>query len=659
MSAVPNSEMDAVIQSPATSERDLFSSAGDAGGEAEIRRILELADPNILRLTLHHLTGDPKLAGMRTEAAPMWAGALFSYVLAPEHHTEVRQAAFEYLVARSAGQSREPGLDHATIRATMDLFGHGALSDDAFRVGVEEAAFDDFPREVKWTKRPTQHVLDNMHVVVVGAGISGIAAAVHLERLGLRYTVIERQGDLGGAWNANVYPEVRVDSSSFIYQYKFEKRYPWKEFFASGGETKSYLKHCAEKYHVADKIVYNTQVEAARWDEASGEWHLTLRSGDRPTRAMTAKFVISASGLFSTPKLPDIDGIDSFRGEVLHTTEVSERTDLAGKRVAQIGTGASGAQLMPYLARHAKSVAVFQRTANWVLPMEGYRANVPEDMQRLFDQFPLYWNWFSYGMYFLNAQLEGLQEADPTWQAQGGRISERNDALAANVNSFIRERLVDRPDLIDKVLPTYPPMARRPTVDNGWYESLLRDNVTLVTDGIARITPDAIITKNGDSYACDMIVCAAGFATTQYLWPVSYVGRDGATPAALWSKDGPRAYMGMTMPGFPNFFMFYGPSSQGRSGSFHSMSEIWSRYALEAIVHVIESGATSIECTTAAYDDYNAKLDQANKTTLWEAYGKGFYYLTAQGRSVVNSPWRGTAYHAMLHQPDYSHYSMR
>lgn len=624
-----------------------------------LRRALETADPNSLRLTLYHLTRDPALASMKTEGTPLWAGALFTYTLAAEHHAEVRQRAFDYVMAHW-GEPVDPALfDRARIRETMEQFGHGPLDDKEFALGVEEAAFDDFPREVRWTEKPAPDVLSRYHVLVVGAGISGIAAAVHLELLGLPYTVIERQGDLGGTWNFNTYPEVRVDSSSLIYQYKFEKRYPWPEFFSSGPETKKYLKHCAEKFGVVDRIMFNTHVVSADWDEAAAAWQVVIAPEGEAERTVKADFVISASGLFSTPKLPDIPGIETFRGTITHTTEWKDSYDLSGKRVAQIGTGASGAQLMPYLARHADHVTVFQRTANWVLPMEGYRENIPDDMQWLFHNVPMYWHWYSYNMHYLNAQLEGLQEFDREWIAGGGTINERNDNLRATMTDFIRDRLSARSELIDKVLPQYPPMARRPTVDNGWYDALLRDNVDLVTDPIDHITADSIVTRDGKSHPCDIIVSAAGFATTRYLWPAIYTGRDGATLDQLWSADGPRAHRGMTLPGYPNFFLFYGPSSQGRAGSFYSMAEIWTRYALKAIVHVIESGARSIEVRKDAFRAFNEELDAENKKLVWETYGKGFYYLTDQGRSVVNTPWRGADIHAMLYAPDFAEFEIR
>jgi 4-hydroxyacetophenone monooxygenase len=628
----------------------------DCPDDETIRRALAHADPNALRLTLHHLTGNPLLADMRVETSPVWAGALFTYTLAEVHHDAVRQLAFEYLKANWGKVDESAFSDRAGIRQTMELFGHGPLSEHEFAFGVEEAAFDEFPRGVEWHSRPSQDVLDNIHIIIVGAGISGIAAAVHLERLGLRYTIIERQHGLGGTWHFNNYPEARVDSSSLIYQYKFEKKYPWKQFFATAHDTREYLEHVARKFGVADKIVFDTEVMSGDWDDVHSVWRLGVRTNGGETQTIEAHFVISASGLFSTPKLPDIPGIETFKGSVCHTTNWNDNLNIAGKRICQIGTGASGAQLMPWLARQADHLTVFQRTANWVLPMEGYKADITPEMHWLSQHFPLYWNWFSYGMYFLNAQLEGLQEFDADWQQAGGTISKRNDGLRETAMSHIRTVFAERPDLIEKATPKYPPLARRPTVDNGWYDALLQDNVALVTDGIVRATETGLITADGTEHPCDILVCAAGFQTTRYLFPALYTGRDGATFDALWSKDGPRAYLGITAPGFPNFFMCFGPNSQARAGSFYTMSEAWSRYALKAIVKVIESGARTIEVRPESFEAYNVRLDAENKRITWETFGKGFYYLTDEGRSVVNSPWRGAYYHALLREPDFGDY---
>jgi 4-hydroxyacetophenone monooxygenase len=634
------------------------ASSVPAVDEAYLARVVEAADPNILRLALYQLTGDPTLKQMRTEKLLIWAGALFTYVLAREHHAEVRRRALDYL-RRHGTAALAPQPSHAQVREAMEIFGHGALSDTEFNFAYEESAWDEFPRDVAWNKRPSMQALERYHVLVIGAGISGLAAAVQLERLGIPYTVIERQDDLGGTWNLNTYPEVRVDSTSLIYQYKFEKKYPWKEFFASGGETKKYLRHVAGKFGVLKRIEFKTEALGAVWNEASSQWQVTLKrsNGAKETRAYN--FIISASGLFSTPKLPEIAGIETFGGDIFHTTAWARGYDLAGKRAALIGTGATGVQLMPYLARTSRHLTVFQRTANWILPMEGYKATLPEEMHWLFDHLPYYWNWYSYGMYYLNAQLEGLQGADADWQKSGGAINERNDELRKTAESFVNSKFAHRPDLIAKILPTYPPMARRPTIDNGWYDALLQDNVDLVTCGIREIVSDGIVDNDGVKHECDVIVCAAGFSTMRYFWPVRYAGRGGATLEGLWSKDGPRAYLGLTMPGFPNLFTPFGPNSQGRSGSFYSVAEMWARYSIKAIAHVVETGRSSIECRSPAYEEYNARIDREAKRLLWETYGKGFYYVTAEGRSVVNSPWSGPQYHALLFNPDFSAFDVR
>ena len=638
---------------------ELDESRHDRPDDARIRAGIAAADPNLLRLTLHHLTGNPRLKAMKTIGTPLWAGALFTYTLAPEHHDEVRELAFDYLTRNWGKVDEDAFKSTESVRPTMELFGHGPLPDDEFLMGYEEAAFDDFPRDVHWSSKPAQAVLDQYPIVIVGAGLSGLCAAIHLERLGLRYTIIERRSGLGGTWHFNNYPEARVDSSSLIYQYKFEKKYPWSEFFASAGETLKYLEHCAKKYNVADKIVFNTTVENGAWDEASGKWHIAVRSKDDASRTIEAAFVISAGGMFSTPKLPDIAGIDTFRGDVLFSTNWDATIPLAGRRIAQIGTGASGVQFMPYLARTAKTMTVFQRTPNYVLPMEGYRDSFPADLQWMFENFPLYWHWHSYGMHYLNAQLELLQEQDPAWQAQGGVVNERNDNLRETAVGYIKQVLADRPDLIEKVIPKIPPLARRATVDNGWFEALKRDNVTLVTDPIDHATPTGLVTKDGTLHECDVLVCATGFATTRYLWPAHYVGRDGANFDDLWSKDGPRAYLSLTAPGFPNFFMFYGPNSQGRSGSFYSMAESWTRYTLKMIVATIEQGARSVEVRRDAFEALNREVDAKTSELIWEKFGQGFYYLTAQGRSFVNTPWRGAEVFARLRNPAFDHYEFR
>jgi 4-hydroxyacetophenone monooxygenase len=368
--------------------------------------------------------------------------------------------------------------------------------------------------------------------------------------------------------------------------------------------------------------------------------------------------VIHAGGLFSTPKLPDIAGVEDFEGRILHTTAWDHEYELAGKRVALIGTGSTGAQLMPHLARETAHLTVFQRTPNWILPVSGYHAPVPLEQQWLLQNLPYYWNWFCYATVVLDKQIEELQERDPAWIAEGGRVSARNDALRTFLEDSMEQALADRPDLLQKCRPAYPPAARRLVADNGWFQALKRPNVDLVTDPIARITKDAVVTAQGVQHQVDLIVMASGFQTSRYLWPVRYQGRGEATPEIQWAKDGARAYLGVTMTNFPNLFIFYGPNGQPRSGSFPSWAEVWARYALGLIVETLEVGETALEVRASVFDTYNQELDQSVRHLIWDSPGANSYYLNEHGRSGLNMPWRTEDYFARLMRPDIENYRL-
>jgi 4-hydroxyacetophenone monooxygenase len=216
------------------------------------------------------------------------------------------------------------------------------------------------------------------------------------------------------------------------------------------------------------------------------------------------------------------------------------------------------------------------------------------------------------------AHMQHLQTLDFQWKESGGLASERNDGLRRYLIDYISSKLGSDPALVAKCTPKYAPWARRLVMDNGWYDALLRDNVHLVTDRIARITPTGIVTENGIEHSFDVLILGSGFSVSKYLWPTVYRGRNGATLDKLWSKDGPRAYLGMTMPGFPNLFIFYGPNGQPRSGGYHSWAEIWTRYAVRSIVHLLERGEDSMECKQEVFDEYNTRMDQEHKKLIWD-----------------------------------------
>jgi 4-hydroxyacetophenone monooxygenase len=629
----------------------------DEDRETFIRRAVDQANLNALRLALYQVTGDPELAAVKVIQKAIRGGALLQEAVADEDAPRLKQKIVDYLLNPPADVPPPPS-EGETIEL-IKLFNSQEKSENFIRFAVEELALEDYPRDVQWTNRPAQDVLDNFKVLIIGGGISGIGAAIQLKKLGLNYRVVERQSDIGGTWQLNNYPEARVDTSSYLYQFKFEKNYPWSEFFAARDETKRYLAHVVERHGILPDFTFGTEVVESVWDEKTAAWQVTLQHKDGAKEQITANAIISGSGLFATPNIPDIPGIETFQGAMFHTAQWDHSYDYAGKKVALIGTGSSGTQMMPAIARAAEQLTVYQRTASWIMTLEGYRAPVSREARWLFDHMPYYWNWYCYASFDTAMHLQDMQTYDHEYRNRTGGINARNDKVKAALTDFLKDKLGEGSDLYRKCLPTYPPLARRLVVDNGFYDALLQDNVDLVTEGIVEITPTGIRTADGEEREFDLIALAGGFQTSRYLHPVHYVGRGGMTLDKAWAKDGGRSYVGLTMPDFPNLFMFYGPNGQPRSGGFYSWAEVWSRYAAGMIVHMLENGYRSADVKHDVFDAYNEELDTAMKEVLWEVEGAGGYYNNEFGRCGVNLPFLTEDYHAMVAKPNPDDYDLR
>lgn len=622
--------------------------------EAEVRAALEQAVPNVLRIALYQAIRDPELAAMRVEKRPFWGGAFQVAVLVDEHVERVREKAWEFI--REGAQASAAPASEAELRQMMDLMYGEPVSDFNFSIGRCDLVEEEFPLGVQWSKEPSAEVKQAFRVAIVGAGLAGMATAIQLDRLGIPFVVIERNSGVGGTWWVNDYPEARVDIASHHYQYSFMRKYPWKHYFATQEELKEYAETVANLYNLKPKIRFETELTDAVWNEGDAKWHLKLHGADGKDEALEVNALISAAGLFNAPNMPDIPGIESFRGKMFHTTQWDHSYDYAGKRVGQIGVGSTGAQLMPEIARQAAHLTVYQRSPQWVSAIEGYREPVTDDVQWLFDNFPNYWGWYSYFIFAINmgGDPEGLQNSDPEWQKQGGLISERNDNLRKHNIEYIRSKLPDQPELVEKLIPDFPPFAKRPVVDNGWFDALNRDNVELVTEGIERITADGILSKDGVERKFDLLILGAGFKVDRYLWPVQYRGKGGVTLEQAWEKDGARAYLGISVPEFPNLFIVYGPNGQARAGGLIKWLEIWSRYAVSSIVRMIEEGKRSMDVRRDVFDDYNERLDEEMEKCLWQVVAS--YYVNEKGRQGVNMPWKPGQYYEWVRQPDLDNY---
>lgn len=618
--------------------------------EAFVRRALDDADLNALRLALYQATGDESLLQLPLKNTPVYGGATVHTEVEDEAAPIIRERVTAFLL-NLPKDFTEAVPDDAALRRMMEAFRNETLDEREWAYRRDLAAFDPHPRQANWTGAKPE-IPAGFQVAVIGAGYDGIAIGVQLEHLGIPYTVYERRSEVGGTWSRNTYPDVRVDTTNFLYQFFFEKNYPWKEYFARGHEVREYLEHVAKKYGVYDHMSFNSDVKAAEFDEKAGTWRITVVV-DGQERHVTANAIVSASGLFSKPKRFGAPGVEEFQGTIIHTAECTGKESFMGLDVAVIGNGSTGVQMLSAVHKQVKSLGVFQRTPQWIAPRERYGEPIAPETRWLLDTMPYYWNWYCYSIATMRLAGQLTQEPDPEWKAKGGFVSEANDNLRNSLVNYIHAKVGSRPDLLEKLVPDYAPMARRMVVDNNWYATLLKDNVELITEPIERITPTGIRTADGEERRFDVILTATGFEVEKYLWPAEYRGLGGVRLEDVWedpANKGPRAYLSITVPGFPNLFVMYGPNSQNRSGSLIVWMEAWARYIAEGLVALIEGGHRYLTVRQDVFEDYNARLDEAMQSLIWNDPDskERNYYVNPHGRQQVNVPWRLTEYHELL-----------
>ena len=606
---------------------------------AFIRRAVELADLNAVRVTLYQHTGDPEIA-----ALPM--------------AINLDEAGRELLIDKAtawleqhAGPGMPPEPPEAELRALMNLATAEDMGDLEFEARRNLPAFKDFPFTTDWPNGKPP-IPEGFKVVVVGSGFSGLAMCVQLERLGIPYVLLERQPEPGGTWTIHRYPDIRVDTISITYEFSFEKEYRWSEYFGRGAEVRGYLDYVSRKYGVHENTRFGHEVKKATFDEARDVWVLEVDTPEG-VETMEANAVVNAVGTFTNPRFPQFEGRDLFEGLIVHPSRWPADLDLTGKRVAIIGNGSTGVQLLAPVAAVADHVTVFQRTPQWISPRDKYGRLMEPEVLWLLDNFPGYWNWWRYMAIAALFGTHNFLVPDEEWKAQGGKFNPLNDKMRDDLTAYIKAQTGGRQDLIDKLIPDYAPFSRRPVVDNGWYQALTRDNVDLITDGIARLTPKGIETDDGTVHEVDVIVTATGFEIMKYLWPADYIGKGGVNIHDFWSKDGPRAYLSMMTPNFPNMFMIYGPNSQPVSGGtgLPIWYVLWSAYIAQCLVRMIEDGKSRVEVKTEPYERYNEALDkEASKLILLQEEGapEKNYYVNEFGRLQMNAPWYGPEFHRML-----------
>jgi 4-hydroxyacetophenone monooxygenase len=617
-----------------------------------------LADLSVptLMCSMVHMVGDLSVL----DGLPRPTGIYLNEVqgfMSPEDQAVVRARALEVIRAyRDGGCVLPPAPSAATVHALMELLVAGEVPEEYVPLLLEELELDgEDAREIEWPEAATPAARAAMHVVVIGAGMSGILAAVRLAHAGIPYTVIEKNPDVGGTWYENRYPGCRVDVGNHFYCYSFAPNDDWTEFFARQPELQRYFGECAHAFGVRDHIRFDTEVTRAVWDEASGSWRVEMRTAGGATSTIAATAIISAVGQLNRPKLPDIPGREDFAGIAMHSAQWIDGTDLAGKRVAVVGTGASAFQIVPTIASEVEHLTVFQRSAPWMFPNPAYHDVTGDGVRWAMRHLPFYGRWYRM-LIFWPACDGGLpaMRVDPDYPHQDRAVSEINDAAREFFTGWIAGQVGDDPDLLAKVVPDYVCLGTRTLQDNGsWLGALTQPHVDLVTDPIDHIEADAIVCASGVRHEVDAIVFATGFHANRYLWPMEIIGRDGAALGEQWG-DEPTAYLGITIPNFPNLFCLYGPGTNLASGGsliFHSECQM--RYVLGCLALLLERGARTIECTADAHDAYNERLQAELARMVWSHPSiRHSWYRNGSGRIFILSPWRLVDYWSWTRRPE-------
>jgi cation diffusion facilitator CzcD-associated flavoprotein CzcO len=470
------------------------------------------------------------------------------------------------------------------------------------------------------TTSPTDRPTD-VGVLVIGSGFSGLAAAIKMAEQGRTdFVVIERGADVGGTWRDNTYPGAACDVPSHLYSYSFELNPGWTRSFSQQGEIQTYLQGVAHKHGVLDRHRFSTEVTSARWDEATGTWDVQTTGG-----AYRARVVISAVGALCEPRLPDIPGIESFGGTVFHSARWDHDAELAGARVAVIGTGASAIQIVPAIAEQVERLDVYQRTAPWLLPRNDRAYTALE--RTAFRRVP--------GFQRLSrALIYGARELQVLALAKHPELTRLLQLVAAKK---IRDEVAD-PALRAKVTPSWRIGCKRMLISNAWYPALQRPNVELVTDPIAEIRPNAVVTADGTVREVDALVVATGFQVTDSPAYEVITGADGRTLAQTWRESGMQAYKGASVAGFPNLFFLVGPNTGLGHSSMVYMIESQVGYVLDALKTLDERRLATVEVRREAMDTYNAELQRKLARTVWTTGGCGSWYLDAHGNNTTLWP---------------------
>lgn len=481
--------------------------------------------------------------------------------------------------------------------------------------------------------------LKRCEVAIIGAGFAGLCMAIKLRAAGIRdFVLLERGDSVGGTWRDNTYPGCACDVPSHFYSYSFRLNGEWSEVFPPWHEIRDYLTGCVAAYGFHSRLRLRTGVKELRYDEAQSRWELILDDGAR----LLARFVVGATGPLTKPAIPEIPGLASFKGRVMHSARWDHNYDLEKRRVAVIGTGASAIQIVPALADRVAHLDVYQRTAPWILPRlnRRYRSKA----RWIYRHFPAARRFTRWVVYWRLEQFAFAVLKDG-WTRR----------LFEKIGLWHLRRQVDDPALRAKLKPAFRLGCKRVLLSDNYYPAMSRRNVELITDPIARVTAEGIVTADGAEHPVDAIVFATGFRATEFVSPLRVHGRGGRELSDYW-RDDASSYLGISVAGFPNFFMLVGPNTGLGHGSIVFMIEAQVRYVIDAVKTAKKHGWRRLEVREDAQISFNEEIQGRLQGTAWQSGCRSFY-LSANGKNYMMWPGSTVEYWRRTRRLDLSAYT--
>lgn len=621
----------------------------------ELLRKLSHTDPTALLLALVEMTGDLALLH---ECRAYITGPTAADAQFPDHVLNRLRERMASILTETGGAQPDAPATGEVFDSLANTVAGREMADHEKRVILKEMGLlgDAF---VDWSSvRPES--ADGFSVTIIGAGMSGIATAIHLKRMGIPFHIYDSNNESGGTWAVNTYPGCGVDIASHYFSFSFARRQDWNRYYAKQPEILAYIQECVRMFGLEEHITFGVRVDSATFDESTAEWVLETVAGNTPQTIRT-NVLVSGIGQLSVPAVPDLPGREAFRGKAFHSAEWDHSADLAGKKVVLVGNGASANQIGPAIAPIVEKLTVLQRSPQWVVGVPGYLEDVPEDEKWVLGNVPAYERWFrARTMLSMNDVMRPAALVDPTWDNPDGTISRANQALRDRLLKYISDELGERQDLLGTLVPSFPPLMKRMLRDNGWVRMFQRENVELVNSRALEFTETGVIDGDGQEHEADIVVFATGFKAARMLSSVDFAGKGGVTIREVWGEEDPRAYLGITVPDFPNLFVLYGPNTNvGVGGSIFFQAEAQSGYIATIVRDMIERGISSAEVRRDVFEDYNARMDAELEKMIWSVPTGSTWYRNSKGRVTANMPWTSADYWQMTSEASLETYEVQ